>query len=198
MSVIIATITSGKMKLESFEAITNQTFTDTRTMLLMEDTHAIHTDPLANKIENITRARNQVRSMALAVDCSHVWWVDSDVVPGRSALALLMAAGKEVCCGWFPGATGDGTWPHGWVRDGVYYYAKAPEHGLLAVDFSGFGCVLTSRAALESSDFDFTANQVRTEHGLRLESEATRWTLDANFLGFPVFMHGGVICRHLV
>jgi hypothetical protein len=83
------------------------------------------------------------------------------------------------------------------VRDGVHYYAKAPEQGLLAVDFSGFGCVLTSRAALAAVDFDFTANQVETEHGLRLESEATRWTLDANFLGFPVFMHGGVICQHL-
>lgn len=198
MTTLIAMISSGKIKLEAFESITNQTVKGSRVMLLMEDSMQLDADPLVNKIENITRARNQIRSMALATDCSHVWWVDSDVVPERNALELMLAARRNVVCGWFPGGCGTGTWPMGWIEGGIYRYADKPIDGVAEIGFGGFGCVLTSVEALRSIPFRFSRKTVKTTLGDRLESEATAWISDASNAGFKPIALGSVICKHIL
>jgi hypothetical protein len=197
--VAIAMVTDGPIVGTAFKSALSQTYKDTSFLLYVEKRRNLHPDPFINRLKMIAAARNQARKMALATDCEYVFWIDSDTTPGENALELLMEADKDVCCGWYQGADGSGDWVCGWIKDRVVTHPDLVSAGLLRVDFTGLGCALVKRRVLEALEFDCPETVVFGEDGERLAtSDASYWTEEANKMGFPVFMHGGVVCRHTV
>ncbi len=92
------------------------------------------------------RNRNLVVDMAMANDCSHVLFVDDDVVMKPDALKKLLAHDKDIVSGLylmrnyphqpiaFDNALSDGRCLHSWLHDG--------KKGLIPVVAAGLGCLL--------------------------------------------------------
>ncbi len=197
--VTIAMVTDGQIVGTAFKAALTQSYQDTSFLLYAEKRRTLHPDPLLNRLQMIAVARNAARKMALATDCEYVFWIDSDTTPKDDALEKLLAAERDVICGWYQGADGSGLWTCGWINDGVVTYPEKVNPGLINVDFAGLGCCLMRRQALESIEFDCPATTMRSESGEVLAtSDATYWTGEANRRGYGVYMHGDVICEHRI
>lgn len=195
--VTIAMVTDGQIVGSAFKAALTQSYQDTSFLMYAEKRRTLHPSPLLNRLQMIAVSRNEARKMALATDCEYVFWIDSDTTPKDNALELLIEADRDVVCGWYPGADGSGKWTCGWEKDGVISYAEKVHDGLLKVDWCGLGCALMKRSALEAVAFDCPETFHLGESGERLAtSDATHWTTEANRIGFPVYMHGGVVCEH--
>lgn len=194
-------ITDGPIQGSAFQSVLSQTYEDTAfSLYIQKRLPNLDPDAQLNRLKMITYARNQARNMALASDCDYVWMVDSDTTPKNNALELLMAANKDVACGWYQGGDGSGTWVCGWIDENkTVSYPEEVQPNLTKVDFSGLGCVLVTRKALSSIRFSLPGTFSLNKEGQPLlNSEATHWTTEMNRLGFHVWMHGDVICDHKI
>lgn len=95
-------------------------------------------------------ARNVICKAALEVGASHVFMLDSDVIPPRDAIVRLLAHNKDFISGTYfrrsppegvPVAQKNGTWLD---------LKQHPPNRLIEVDLVGAGCLLLSRKMLES------------------------------------------------
>lgn len=143
-------------------------------------------------------ARNRVVQMFLDSKCSHLWWVDCDVVPPIDALDRLFAADKDaVSATCFCMGTHNGDYfpyPTVYVKEGDFYRVTYGE-GLVEVDAVGGGCVLVHRRVYETLGEE-PYEYVSLNQGTKvLTCDFNIWQ-KAKKLGFKLFVDFGILCDH--
>jgi hypothetical protein len=157
-------------------------------------------------------ARNQACQQALQYGFSHVFFLDSDVVPPRDAVPRLLARDADIVSGVYCRRSP----PHGipvmlkngdWVRELPDPKSQDP---MLEVDVVGAGCLLIKRGVLEK----FFANpdprrpekpvfdwRVDAQHlfppGQALSEDFTMCMRAKTQFGYKVLVDTSVRCRHI-
>lgn len=104
----------------------------------------------------ITVARNRLAAEAMrgfdAKMCSHVWWLDDDIMPEEDTLERLLAWEKPVVSGLYYAQEcipiAYDIQPKASRVDPVKYRTDFPREGLVQVDGAGFGCLLMETSVL--------------------------------------------------
>lgn len=143
-------------------------------------------------------ARNRIVKMFMDTDCTHLWWIDCDVVPPLDALDRLLEAQKDAVSGacfcmkedngkYFP-------YPTTFMEEGGEYkivYGK----GLAEVDAVGGGCLLVRRKVYEKlgeEPYEF----ISLDGGTRvLTCDFNVWR-KAKQAGFTLYCDYDILCDH--
>ncbi len=151
-------------------------------------------------------ARNAAVQQFLKTDCSHLFFLDSDVVAPSDAILRLLARGQPLISGMYCRRSP----PHGVpvaIKDGNWVTQFRPGD-VVSVDFVGAGCMLVHRSVFEQlppSDaargkhwFDWRVDMA----GLTPQGEAV--SEDFRFchqvrtqLGLKILLDTSVVCRHI-
>ena len=151
-------------------------------------------------------ARNQACMVALEQGYTHLFSLDSDVIPPPDAVLKLLATGKPFISGMYCRRSH----PHGVPvaqKDGRWLTSFKPD-SLVEVDVVGAGCLLISRDVLERCPpqrpghrwFDWRVHLqgqgvVPPETCLSEDFSLCRHLKKT--LGIPTILHTGVRCRHV-
>lgn len=148
-------------------------------------------------------ARNYCVEQFLDTDCTHLLFLDSDVVPPVDALELLLAAGKDAISGLYPSEWFDNE--DGFIKKRQNVFAdvrpdgdlvEAVGKGVLQIKTCGGGCLLLSRKAVEAVEppwFLFAY----TERGQMKTGEDIYFGRELEAAGIPLYAHMGVQCQHV-
>jgi hypothetical protein len=182
-----------------YEALRAQTFTDRSIIIHQREPGNYVPAPLANRYVNISANRNDLRAIGLATESTHFLWVDSDVVLPPHAIETLLGANKDIVGAWVPFEDKQRGWIAGRVAGGTVWHVEPRSDGLEVVDFTTFGCMLVTRAALETVPLDAGVDNACTLGDGRevMQGETFAFGLAAQAKGFEVYAHGGVICDHI-
>lgn len=163
----------------------------------------------------VSRARNTLTAEFLRSDCTHLLFIDSDLIFSPDQVARLLSHDKEVAAGFYPKKQ-DGALR--WVCNANLDETEADENGLQEVRYMGTGFLMVKREvftkmlsefrremeynpdhAPHRTEWDFWAvGPYKFDNGLtRYLSEdwyfCQRW-LD---MGGKVFADTRIICRHI-
>lgn len=169
----------------------------------------------------VSRARNKLCADFLASDCTHLLFIDSDLVFDPAHIFRLAdhaARGVEIAAGLYAKKQKD----LGWVCNMLDEDEGPNAHGLQRVKYAGTGCLLFSRRVLEAMraalpeieydpddgeqgvKWDFFATGVRvfewgagTPARRRYLSEDWMFCQRALDLGFDIWMDTGVVMKHV-
>lgn len=170
----------------------------------------------------IARARNRLCAEFLASDCTHMLQLDSDLIFSPEQIKNLVdhaARGNDIVAGLYPKKQRE----LGWVCNILDTAEPPSDNGLQRVKYAGTGCLLVSRAVLETMreklpeieydpdegdtgevKWDFFATGVRLFEGSagtparrRYLSEDWMFCQRALDLGFDVWMDTTVILKHV-
>lgn len=152
-------------------------------------------------------ARNYCVHAFLQTDFTHLFFLDSDVVPPLEALDALLDADKDIIAGLYPTmkfrneqqvkemavfnriayAQTDG--------ESQYRLEEAHGIGIQEIDRAGTGCLLIKRHVLETlprPHFQFLYNEV----GISAVGEDINFCRKAQEAGFKIYAHFGIVCQH--
>ncbi len=152
-------------------------------------------------------ARNYCVQAFLQTDFTHLFFLDSDVIPPLEALNALLDADKDIIAGLYPAmkfrenrqikemcvynrigyAQTDGS--------SEYRLEEAHGSGVQEIDCAGTGCLLIKREVFEKlapPHFQF----LYTEKGLSAVGEDINFCRKATEAGFKIYAHFGIICQH--
>lgn len=95
----------------------------------------------------VARARNRLAAEFLASDCTHILWLDSDLIFSPEHIAELVRHGERhpLVCGLYPKKQKD----LGWVINLLDQPQKPDEQGLHKIKYAGTGCLLIAREVFE-------------------------------------------------
>lgn len=148
----------------------------------------------------VAHCRNQAVADLLSSDATHLLFVDDDVLVPENVLEKLLAAGMPIVSGCCPcvsivndsvngsayiNARFDGKWADGWFD------------GLQSAEAVGAGCILIGREVLEEIGFPwFTWGEHQRGNRVYFTSDDVQFCNRASELGYKIFAHGNVRCRH--
>jgi hypothetical protein len=144
-----------------------------------------------SRLAPIVIGRNMTIDFALSLNCSHIFFIDSDVIPPINSLDELLKMNKVSCGGLVPGR---GIHSHvNYVfapkRDFVY------EADNIICDYGTMGCCLIEQKLFSVLRFRWGAD---IEDYSTMLSEDPAYFYDAFNLGFDRFViNTKVICQHL-
>lgn len=163
----------------------------------------------------VSRARNKLCAEFLESDCTHLLFLDSDLVfsPGQIfRLARHAEKGRDIVAGLYPKKQLE----LGWVCNMLEEDGEPDADGLQRVKYAGTGCLMFSRAVLERMraeypeieydpddgesglKWDFFATGVRNFDGRRRYlSEDWMFCQRALDLGFDIWMDTQVVLKHV-
>lgn len=151
-------------------------------------------------------ARNYCVNAFLQTDFTHLFFIDSDVVPPIETLDQLLDADKDVIAGLYPTMKFKNNMQvkeHavynrvGRVVDGETKYGLEEAHGsgIQEIDRAGTGCLLIKRKVLETMErphFQFLYSDL----GISAVGEDINFCKKAQEAGFKIHAHFGVVCQH--
>lgn len=94
----------------------------------------------------VSRARNTLSALFLKSDCTHLLFIDSDLVYSSEHIKRLISHDKDVVCGFYPKKQ-DG--PLEWVCNAKLEGAETDENGLTEVRYMGTGFMLVKRCVFD-------------------------------------------------
>lgn len=164
--------------------------------------------------DGVARSRNQLTADFLASDCTHLLWIDCDLIFSVEHITRLLAQDVDLVGGLYPKKQ-EG--PVEWVINHLPGSDTANERGLQEVRYIGTGFMLIKRRVFETMiakhpEIVFTADYGtrRQEHDLwpmgvfvypngdrRYLSEDWWFCQRARDLGFKVWADCGVVIKHL-
>jgi hypothetical protein len=142
----------------------------------------------------VTLMRNKLVRQFLKSDCTHLFFIDDDVVPPSGAIARLMAVNRPVATGLYPMSLHgrfvasirglhDPDWAETWPRD------------VFPVAHCGLGCALIQREVFERIGFPWFA-WPEDEAGTNV-GEDVWFCRRVRKCGLQIFCEGSVICGHI-
>jgi hypothetical protein len=93
----------------------------------------------------VARARNRAAAKFLASDCTHLLFLDTDLIFDAAQIARLISHGEPVVAGLYPKKQVE----LGWVCN-LLPGVEMDERGLKPVRYAGTGCLLIERSVLEA------------------------------------------------
>ena len=143
-------------------------------------------------------ARNLCVRQFLQTKHSHLFFVDSDVVPPDNCLDVMLAARRPIVCGVYPLLVGTAT-----VRtslatrkpDGTYEFLGVLPNEPFEVDAGGMGCCLIERRVLEQMESPWYRFIPRPDGGLT--GEDIYFFERAAELGIKPWVLPKVHCSHI-
>lgn len=153
-------------------------------------------------------ARNQACQVALENNFTHLFFLDSDVIPPRDAVLRLLKHNKPLISGVYFRRSP----PHGlpvMMRPIGQWVYPLPLNQVIEVDVVGAGCLLISCDLLRKAQqypqrpgkiwFDWRVDlQGVQEHaGGNLSEDFTFCTHVKRVLGIPTLVDTSVLCRHV-
>lgn len=165
-------------------------------------------------LQRLVNARNKLREVFLASDCTHMLFIDSDVMCPTYTIPALLSAKADIVTGIYWQRDRDGQ-----ARPVIYRFLdkESWENGLsifgmpltlddiipsrivgdnpddMHITAIGFGCVMISRKVLEDKRWKFRYD---IEHPEKLTTEDMWWSIDMFNLGYPIHCHTGILCKH--
>ncbi len=143
-------------------------------------------------------ARNLGVKLFLGSSHSHIFFLDSDVVPPDDGLDLMLAARRPIVCGVYPLLLANATICTSVARrDGKGAYEFLGEFGEhpFEVDAGGMGCCLIERQVLERMEYPWF--RFRQEPDCKLIGEDIYFFERAAKLGFRPLVIPQIQCSHL-
>lgn len=150
-------------------------------------------------------ARNEVCKQAIASGCSHVFFLDSDVIPPHNTVLRLLSHNLDIVSGIYCRRSP----PHGvpvMIRNGNWI-VDYPKDSLIEVDLVGAGCLLIKTDVLrnlpaQSKDkpwFNWKVDKRGTgmEPDGECVSEDFSFNIHARKHGFKIMVDTGIMCRHV-
>lgn len=155
-------------------------------------------------------ARNFCVMHFLKTDFTHLFFIDSDVIPPENALEELVSADKAVVSGLYhamrPNAEGVLTpmwavYVYGNDHKGDYGLMNISDgEGIAEIRRAGAGCLMIRREVLEAMrDKPETMPWFRFQYhekGTMFYGEDIDFCRKAESLGYPIHAHFGVRCQH--
>jgi len=145
----------------------------------------------------ITKARNEIALSFMASECTHLLFVDDDVLVPQGAVPLLLAAETPIVSGWYRDVL---------KRPIIYQLEpfalwpadKPVEPGLHMIDGMGLGCTLIERQVFEkvTQPWFETLSQIDAQGRLVETGEDVRFAEKLRAHGFTWVLHGDVACDH--
>jgi len=115
---------------ESIRAIANQCKCETVVRFMAND--------------GVARARNNLTWSFLQTDCTHLFFLDSDIIIEPFQFQRMLDSGKSIVCGIYPKKQGELDWVVNYLPD-----KKVDEKGFLSIKHAGTGCLLIERSEIE-------------------------------------------------
>lgn len=147
--------------------------------------------------------RNSIVQTALTNGFSHVFMLDSDVIPPRDTILRLMSHNLPVVSGVYCRRSP----PHGVpvMLKGGQWITQLPASGLMEVDLVGAGCLLVHRSVFESIPhqrpgkpwFDWKVDQQGILPPEECLSEDFSWNRWIRKHGVKIFVDCSIRCRHI-
>lgn len=160
--------------------------------------------------QRLVNSRNLLRKIFLESDCTHLFFIDSDVIVPKFAVQRLLEANEDIVSGvyWQMDADGNG-------RPVVYKYIDTDSylanlHNMAIplelndlvpsrvlgledepmVSAIGFGCVMLSRKIMEDDRWQFRYDESTGA------TEDMWWSIDVKNLGYNIYCDTAVLCNH--
>jgi len=157
----------------------------------------------AQQAHNVCVTRNKGVAMFLKTDCSHLLFVDNDVIMPPDAIEKLVAVGANVVTGCVPSITNGQIFimaATGYNKEnreitwGTFWF-----DGVSEVPVCGCGCILIRREVFETLPFPwFRWPEYYTDEKHYYTSEDVTFCEDVIEGGLgPIMAHGDVRCGHL-
>lgn len=146
-------------------------------------------------------ARNWcVKKFLQESDCTHLFFIDSDVIPPKDALEKLIKHDMDIVCGAYPIKRGANDAKSETVyalfcKEGEGLLPIKAGYGLVQIDRAGTGCMLIKREVfdrIEMPAFRWEYN----EEGLTERGEDIHFCIKAQAAGVPLMGDLDVICQH--
>jgi len=93
----------------------------------------------------VARARNRLAAQFLASDCTHLLFLDTDLIFSVEHVARLISHGEPVVAGLYPKKQAELAWVCNFLPD-----SECDDRGLHPVRYAGTGCLLIAREVLEA------------------------------------------------
>lgn len=149
-------------------------------------------------------ARNTACMRALEAGASHLFFLDSDVIPPRDAVYKLLAHNRPIVSGLYCRRSPPAGVPV-MIKDGKWITEFQPG-SLVEVDLVGAGCLLIRRDVLENYPphrpgyhwFDWRVNmQNLLPPGDCLSEDFTFCKAAREKMGLKIFVDTSVVCKHI-
>lgn len=146
-------------------------------------------------------ARNRLVKDAREIGCSHLFFLDSDVLPPVDVIPRLMSQQLPIISGLYWSKKGTpGMWKSTLDRKTYEPIVEWPQGQLVEVDAVGAGCLLIDMRVFDTLDkmelpwFEWTIKDPADQEGRYSEDFVLcRHVQDA---GYRVYVATGVVCRH--
>ncbi len=153
--------------------------------------------------ERVVLGHNTLREYALKEDYDYLLVLDQDIIPSKDVIENLIKHNKDAVSALYFGhhvlSSGENKpMPFAWTfiekkdhwgRVGYLTEYEVESGELIEIAFSGMGCVLLSRNALE---------KVKFRYDLSIEAWDDRWLgYDLSLNGLKFYLDTSVICRHM-
>lgn len=150
-------------------------------------------------------ARNVACMRALEVGASHIFFLDSDVIPPRDAILRLINHNQPIISGLYTRRSPPAAIPV-MIKNGAWVTQYKPG-SIVEVDLVGAGCLLIKREVLETFPpqreghhwFDWKVNY----QGGKLYppgecmSEDFTFCINARKMGYKILVDTSIMCRHV-
>ena len=164
--------------------------------------------------DRLVSTRNLLRKLFLESDCTHMLFIDSDVIVPKYTIRNLLAPGKDIVTGVYWQLDIDGK-----ARPVIYKYPDresfdvrldayafpltnddlvpsriiGDESSDIQISAMGFGCVMISRKVLEDSRWQFRWDVANPDMPT---TEDMWWSIDVKKLGYNIYCDTGIMCKH--
>lgn len=149
-------------------------------------------------------ARNYCLDLFLQSDCTHIFFIDSDVIPPNDGLDLLLEADVDVISGCYPSVWYDGKKREMSQRNNVFAEVRedgelveAKGKGVQKIHSAGAGCLLIKRHVIEQTvdapHFMFEYNSA----GIMIVGEDVYFCNKVRDAKVDIYAHFGVQCNHV-
>jgi hypothetical protein len=147
----------------------------------------------------LVSARNTAVTDFLKTDCTHLLFIDDDIVPPSHALEELLEADKDVVCPvclmvkdikgmLFP-------MPAIFKKNGTGNYKPYYGEGIEEVDTITGGCFLIKRHVLEDTGYRFKFEY--NDDGIRTKSADVVFSETMKKHGYKLYAHYDIVCHHV-
>lgn len=160
----------------------------------------------------VSRARNRIAAAFLASDCTHLLFLDSDLIFSPEHIARLVAHDLPIVAGLYPKKQKE----LGWVCN-MLDTPKEPEGDLQEVKYAGTGCLMIAREVFEeilrfqwAEEYDpddgdepgvkwdfFAVGVVELDGRRRYLSEDWFFCERARICGYRIMMDTRVVLKHV-
>lgn len=140
-----------------------------------------------DRIQRISRVRAKIRSIFLKSDCTHLFFLDADVIPPENVVSRLLAHEAAIVVGIYPLRDFAHAYMPAMTKTGSGGVIYGASHVTLRAQGFGMGCMLVAREVLERTKF-------RSGEGLAKLGEDYGFCVDS---GEEVIIDPTVSCWHV-